>query len=159
MADDFTHFGKDGQPHMVNVGDKAVTQRRAVAAGRVVMDAETLAKIKAGGFTKGDVLAVAQLAGIMGAKQTATLIPLCHPLGLDHVSVALTLNEALSAIDITADCRLSGKTGIEMEALTAVSVAALTLYDMCKSVDKAMRIEAIRLIYKSGGKSGIYEAE
>ena len=159
MAGNFTHFDKHGQPHMVNVGQKAVTERRAVAAGRVVMAAETLTKIKAGGFAKGDVLAIAQLAGIMGAKQTASLIPLCHPLGLDHVAVELTLNEALSAIDITADCRLSGKTGIEMEALTAVSVAALTLYDMCKSVDKAMRIEAIRLTHKSGGKSGIYEAE
>ena len=159
MTDEFTHFSKDGQPHMVNVGQKAVRERRAVAAGRVMMAPETLAKIKAQGFATGDVLAVAQLAGIMGAKQTASLIPLCHPLGLDHVSVELTVNEALCAIDIKADCRLSGKTGIEMEALTAVSIAALTLYDMCKSVDKAMRINAIRLIHKSGGKSGIYEAE
>ena len=159
MADKFTHFNNDGQPQMVNVGAKAVTERRAVAAGRVIMAKATLDKIKAHGFAKGDVLAVAQLAGIMGAKQTASLIPLCHPLGLDHVSVELKINETHLAIDITADCRLSGKTGIEMEALTAVSVAALTLYDMCKSVDKAMQIDGIRLIHKSGGKSGIYEAE
>lgn len=159
MSDEFTHFDKDGQPQMVNVGEKAVTERRAVAAGRVVMAPATLAKIKANGFAKGDVLSVAQLAGIMGAKQTSSLIPLCHPLGLDHVSVELMINEELSAVEITADCRLSGKTGIEMEALTAVSVAALTLYDMCKSVDKAMRVEAVRLIHKSGGKSGTYEAE
>ena len=159
MAGDFTHFNKDGQPQMVNVGEKAITERRAVATGRVIMAPATLLKIKEKGFAKGDVLSVAQLAGIMGAKQTSSLIPLCHPLGLDHVAVELVINEDLSAVDITADCRLTGKTGVEMEALTAVSVAALTLYDMCKSVDKAMRIDAVRLIHKSGGKSGTYEAE
>ena len=154
----FTHFDDTGAPHMVDVGNKPATTRMAVAKGCVVMNPETLAMIKDGTAKKGDVINVAQLAGIMGAKQTANLIPLCHPLGLDHVAVELTVNQYRSAIDITATCRLSGQTGVEVEALTAVSVSALTVYDMCKSVDRGMYITDIRLTHKSGGKSGQYYA-
>lgn len=156
---DFTHFTDDGRPQMVNVGEKDETRRIAVAGGRVNMSQDTLDTVKSGGLKKGDVLSVAQLAGIMGAKQTAHLIPLCHPLALSHVDVQLTLNEPDCAIDIRAECRLDGKTGVEMEALTAVSVAALTVYDMCKAVDKAMVIRDIRLLHKSGGKSGTFNAD
>ena len=156
---DFTHFTDDGRPQMVNVGEKAETRRVAVAGGRVIMSKDTLNTVKSGGLKKGDVLSVAQLAGIMGAKHTAHLIPLCHPLVLSHVDVQLTLNEPDCAIDIRAECRLDGKTGVEMEALTAVSVAALTVYDMCKAVDKAMVIRDIRLLHKSGGKSGTFNAD
>ena len=156
---DFTHFTDDGRPQMVNVGEKDETRRMAVAGGRVNMSQDTLNTVKSGGLKKGDVLSVAQLAGIMGAKQTALLIPLCHPLALSHVDVQLTLNEPDCAIDIRAECRLDGKTGVEMEALTAVSVAALTVYDMCKAVDKAMVIRDIRLLHKSGGKSGTFNAD
>ncbi|MGB1469544.1 MAG: cyclic pyranopterin monophosphate synthase MoaC [Candidatus Puniceispirillaceae bacterium] len=156
---DFTHFTDDGRPQMVNVGEKDETRRMAVAGGRVHMSQDTLNTVKSGGLKKGDVLSVAQLAGIMGAKQTAHLIPLCHPLALSHVDVQLTLNEPDCAIDIRAECRLDGKTGVEMEALTAVSVAALTVYDMCKAVDKAMVIRDIRLLHKSGGKSGTFNAD
>ena len=156
---DFTHFTNDGRPQMVNVGEKDETRRMAVAGGRVNMSQDTLNTVKSGGLKKGDVLSVAQLAGIMGAKQTAHLIPLCHPLALSHVDVQLTLNEPDCAIDIRAECRLDGKTGVEMEALTAVSVAALTVYDMCKAVDKAMVIRDIRLLHKSGGKSGTFNAD
>ena len=155
----FTHFTDDGRPQMVNVGEKDETRRVAVAGGRVNMSQDTLNSVKSGGLKKGDVLSVAQLAGIMGAKQTASLIPLCHPLALSHVDVQLTLNEPDCAIDIRAECRLDGKTGVEMEALTAVSVAALTVYDMCKAVDKAMVIRDIRLLHKSGGKSGTFNAD
>lgn len=156
---DLTHFDADGKAHMVNVGEKPVTDRIAVARGDIHMAAATLGKIREGGFGKGDVLGVARLAGIMGAKQTASLIPLCHPLGLDHVSVDLDLDEALPGVRITATCRVTGRTGIEMEAMTAVSVAALTIYDMCKAVDRGMQIGAIRLTHKSGGKSGDFNAE
>ena len=156
---DFTHFTDDGRPQMVNVGEKDETRRVAVAGGRVNMSQDTLNTVKSGGLKKGDVLSVAQLAGIMGAKQTAHLIPLCHPLALSHVDVQLTLNEPDCAIEIRAECRLDGKTGVEMEALTAVSVAALTVYDMCKAVDKAMVIRDIRLLHKSGGKSGTFNAD
>jgi cyclic pyranopterin phosphate synthase len=156
---DFTHFTNDGRPQMVNVGEKALTRRMAVAGGRVTMSKDTLNIVKSGGLKKGDVLSVAQLAGIMGAKQTAHLIPLCHPLALSHVDVQLTLNEPECAIDVWAECHLNGKTGVEMEALTAVSVAALTIYDMCKAVDKAMVISDIRLLHKSGGKSGTFNAD
>ena len=155
----FTHFTDDGRPQMVNVGDKNETRRTAIAGAQVVMSSDTLHAVKSGGLKKGDVLSVAQLAGIMGAKQTAQLIPLCHPLALSHVDVQLTVNEADSAIDIRAECRLDGKTGVEMEALTAVSVAALTVYDMCKAIDKAMIIRDIRLLHKSGGKSGTFNAD
>ena len=156
---DFTHFTDDGRPQMVNVGNKTETRRIAIAGGQVVMSTDTLQTVKSGGLKKGDVLSVAQLAGIMGAKQTAQLIPLCHPLALSHVDVQLSLNETDNAIDIRAECRLDGKTGVEMEALTAVSVAALTVYDMCKAVDKAMIIRDLRLLHKSGGKSGTFNAD
>ena len=154
---DFTHFNDAGDPHMVDVGDKSVTTRRAVASGQISMTDQTLAMICDGGHKKGDVIQVAQLAGIMAAKKTPDLIPLCHPLSLSHVSVDITLIE--NGLEITAECRLDGKTGVEMEALTAVSVAALTVYDMCKAVDKAMEIGPIKLVHKSGGKSGDYNAD
>jgi cyclic pyranopterin phosphate synthase len=153
---DFTHFDDKGQAHMVDVGAKEVTERTATAAGSVVMAPETLALIRDGGVKKGDVLSVARLAGIMGAKRTPDLIPLCHPLALTSVAVELRLNEAGNAVDIEATCKLKGKTGVEMEALTAVSIAALTVYDMAKAVDKGMRIENVRLLHKAGGKSGEY---
>ena len=155
----FTHFDKEGKARMVDVSDKAETERSATAKGSVIMQPATLALIKEGGVKKGDVLSVARLAGIMGAKRTPDLIPLCHPLALTSVQVDLTLDEARNAVDITATCKLTGKTGVEMEALTAVSVAALTVYDMCKAVDKAMQIVDIRLTHKSGGKSGTFERE
>ena len=156
---DLTHFDQDGRAHMVDVGSKPVTSRRAVAAGQITMAAETVEKIRQGGFGKGDVLAVARLAGIMGAKQTASLIPLCHPLGLDHVALDLALDDGLPGVTITATCQVTGRTGIEMEAMTTVSVAALTIYDMCKAVDRGMQIDAIRLTHKSGGKSGDFNAD
>ena len=156
---DFSHFTNDGRPQMVNVGEKAITRRVAVASGRVTMSKDTLNTVKSGGLKKGDVLSVAQLAGILGAKQTAHLIPLCHPLALSHVDIQLTVNEPECAIDIRAECRLDGKTGVEMEALTAVSVAALTVYDMCKSIDKGIVINNIFLLRKSGGKSGTFDAD
>jgi cyclic pyranopterin phosphate synthase len=155
---DLTHFDQDGRAHMVDVGSKPVTSRRAGAAGQITMAGETLEKIRSGGFGKGDVLAVARIAGIMGAKQTASLIPLCHPLGLDHVALDLALDDDLPGVNITATCQVTGRTGIEMEAMTAVSVAALTIYDMCKAVDRGMQIGAIRLTHKSGGKSGDFNA-
>ena len=143
---------------MVDVTDKAETERVAVAKGAVVMQPETLALIRAGGVEKGDVLSVARLAGIMGAKRTPDLIPLCHPLALSSVQVDLELSAERPAVEITATCKLTAKTGVEMEALTAVAIAALTVYDMCKAVDRAMHIVDIRLTHKSGGKSGTYEA-
>ena len=155
---DFTHFDSDGAAHMVNVGEKPVTARRAIACGEIIMQPETLAMITAGTAKKGDVLSVARLAGIMGAKQTAALIPLCHPLGLDHVTLALDPDSSLPGIRITARCAVTGRTGIEMEAMTAASVAALTIYDMCKAVDRQMVIANIRLTHKSGGKSGEFNA-
>ena len=151
---DFTHFDSDGAAHMVNVGEKPVTARRAIACGEIIMQAETLAMITDGTAKKGDVLSVARLAGIMGAKQTAALIPLCHPLGLDHITLAFDPDSSLPGIRITASCAVTGRTGIEMEAMTAASVAALTIYDMCKAVDREMVIANIRLTHKSGGKSG-----
>ena len=156
---ELTHFDKEGKARMVDVSDKAETERVATAKGSVLMQPATLALIKEGGVKKGDVLSVARLAGIMGAKKTPDLIPLCHPLALTSVQVDLTLDEARNAVDITATCKLVGKTGVEMEALTAVSVAALTVYDMCKAVDKGMQIVDIRLTHKSGGKSGTFERE
>ncbi len=154
----FTHLDKQGRAVMVDVADKAETERRAVAKGRIFMAPETLALIREGAVKKGDVLSVARLAGIMGAKRTPDLIPLCHPLALTSVKVELELDEAASAVEITASCGLKGRTGVEMEALTAVAVAALTVYDMCKARDRAMRIGDLRLVHKSGGKSGTYEA-
>jgi cyclic pyranopterin phosphate synthase len=153
-----THFDKRGKAAMVDVGAKPETERLAVARGRVIMKPETLALVKAGALGKGDVLGVARLAGIMAAKRTSELIPLCHPLALSSVTVDLTLDEAASAVEIEAKVTLTGRTGVEMEALTAVSVAALTVYDMCKAVDRGMTISDIRLTLKSGGKSGTYEA-
>ena len=156
---DFTHIDADGNAVMVDVSDKADTERTATARGSVYMQPETLKKIMEGGVKKGDVLSVAQLAGIMGAKKTPELIPLCHPLALTSVKVNLITDPDRNAVDIEATCKLKGQTGVEMEALTACSVAALTVYDMCKAVDRGMRISDIRLTHKSGGKSGTYEAE
>jgi len=153
-----THFDAEGNARMVDVSDKAETERVAIAKGAVIMAPETLALIRAGTVKKGDVLSVAQLAGIMGAKRTPDLIPLCHPLALSSVKVELSIDEARSAVEIAATCKLKGRTGVEMEALTAVSVAALTVYDMVKAVDRTMRITDIRLTHKSGGKSGTFEA-
>ncbi len=154
----FTHFDEHGKAVMVDVSNKAASERVAVAQGSVVMQPATHALIRDGGVKKGDVLSVARLAGIMGAKRTPELIPLCHPLALTSVKVDLALGETEPTVEITATCKLTGKTGVEMEALTAVAIAALTVYDMCKAVDRAMRIENIRLTHKSGGKSGTYEA-
>ncbi len=156
--DRFTHFDEAGRAAMVDVSAKAETARVAVARGRVVMAPETLARIQEGQVGKGDVLGVARLAGIMAAKRTADLIPLCHPLALTKVAVDLQPAPP-DAVEIEALAGLSGRTGVEMEALTAVTVAALTVYDMCKSLDRGMRIEAVRLVRKSGGKSGDWEAE
>ena len=153
-----THFDGKGQAHMVDVSDKAVTARTAIARGEVRMSAATLALVTEGRAGKGDVLGVARLAGIMGAKRTADLIPLCHPLPVTKVSVDLTPDPALPGIRIEATVRTTGQTGVEMEALTAVSVAALTVYDMLKAAEKGMEIGAIRLAMKEGGKSGRYEA-
>jgi cyclic pyranopterin phosphate synthase len=154
-----THLDEQGRARMVDVGHKDDTQREAVARARVLMKPETLALIQEHGIAKGDVLAVAQVAGIMAAKRTHELIPMCHPLLLTHVSLNFEAHPAssstgLATIDIMATVRTTGKTGVEMEALTAVSVAGLTIYDMCKAVDRAMQIDAVRLVKKSGGKSG-----
>ena len=156
---EFTHFDRDGNAHMVDVGNKADTDRVAIVKGYIKMLPKTLAMISGGTVKKGDVLGVARLAGIMGAKQTANLIPLCHPLRLDHVHLDLVPDQSLPGIQITATCSTSGPTGVEMEAMTAVSTAALTVYDMCKSVDRGMKIGSIRLTHKSGGKSGTYDAQ
>ncbi len=155
---DFTHFDQEGKAHMVDVSDKAASARTARAKGLVVMQPATLALIQSGGVKKGDVLSVARLAGIMGAKRTPDLIPLCHPLALTSVKVDLALLPEQNAVEITATCKLTGQTGVEMEALTAVSVAALTVYDMCKAVDRAMQLTDIRLVHKAGGKSGSFTA-
>ena len=156
---EFTHFDSEGNAHMVDVGHKPATARRAVVKGHIKMDPATLKMICDGTAKKGDVLAVARLAGIMGAKQTAALIPLCHPLGLDHVSIDLDTDHSLPGVIITATCSVNGPTGVEMEAMTAVGVAGLTIYDMCKAVDRGMEIGAIRLTHKSGGKSGVFNGE
>lgn len=156
---EFTHFDSDGNAHMVDVGSKPATARCAIVKGHVKMAPSTLQMIIDGTAKKGDVLGVARLAGIMGAKHTATLIPLCHPMGLDHVSIDMQPDHKLPGISITATCSVTGPTGVEMEAMTAVSTAALTIYDMCKAVDRGMEIGAIRLTHKSGGKSGVFDAE
>jgi cyclic pyranopterin phosphate synthase len=153
-----THFDEQGRAVMVDVGAKPETERRATAAGAVVMAPATLQTIRDGQVKKGDVLAVARLAGIMAAKRTPDLIPLCHPLPLSSVAVELEPDDALPGVKITATVGLTGRTGVEMEALTAVSVAALTIYDMCKAIDRGMRIEAVRLVRKEGGRSGVFEA-
>ena len=151
-----THFDKMGNAHMVDVGAKDATERVAVARASVCMQPATLRLIRTKKAAKGDVLAVAQLAGIMAAKRTPDLIPLCHPLALSSVEVKLRLDTKRNAVDIEATCKLKGRTGVEMEALTAASVAALTVYDMCKSVDRGMVISDVRLLHKSGGKSGTW---
>ena len=154
-----SHIDDDGKAVMVDVSDKDVTDRIATAGGMVVMAPETLALIEQGGVKKGDVLSVARLAGIMGAKKTPELIPLCHPLALNSIDVVLSLDSDRNAVDIRATCRVAGRTGVEMEALTAVSIAALTIYDMCKAVDREMRLTDIRLLEKSGGRSGVFRAQ
>ena len=158
MSRTLSHFDKRGNAHMVDVGAKDVTERVAVAKASVIMQAATLKLIKDKKAAKGDVLAVAQLAGIMAAKRTAELIPLCHPLQLSNVEVKLSLDAKRRAVDIEATCKLKGRTGVEMEALTAASVAALTVYDMCKAVDRGMVISDVKLVHKSGGKSGVFNA-
>jgi indole-3-glycerol phosphate synthase len=156
---DLSHVDTQGRARMVDVSDKAETDRVAVAGARVVMKPETLARVQAGEIAKGDVLATARLAGIMAAKRTADLIPLCHPLSLTSVQVELACVPERSAVEITATCRLKGRTGVEMEALTAAGVAALTVYDMCKAIDRGMTVTDLRLLRKSGGKSGDFEAD
>jgi cyclic pyranopterin phosphate synthase len=157
MAGPLTHFDDQGRAAMVDVSAKAETTRTAIARGRIVMAPATLALIQSGQVGKGDVLGIARIAGIMAAKKTAELIPLCHPLLISKVTVDL-IPAPPDAIEIEAMVKLSGQTGVEMEALTAVTIAALTVYDMCKAADRGMRIEAVRLVHKSGGKSGTYEA-
>ncbi|MFL5152307.1 MAG: cyclic pyranopterin monophosphate synthase MoaC [Microvirga sp.] len=153
-----THLDETGAANMVDVSEKAVTARTARAEGRVVTAPETVALIRKGDAKKGDVLGTARLAGIMAAKRTHELIPLCHPLLLSKVAVDCVVDEALPGVRVTAEVKVSGPTGVEMEALTAVSVACLTIYDMVKAADRAMRIEGVRLLSKSGGRSGVYEA-
>lgn len=154
QAVSLSHIDESGKARMVDVGGKPDTERVAVAKGSVVMKPETLALIKANGVEKGDVVGVARIAGIMGAKRTSELIPLCHPIPLNNVAVDFELDDARNAVNITATAKTTAKTGVEMEAMTAVSIAALTIYDMCKAVDRAIRIEGVRLVRKSGGVSG-----
>ena len=158
MAKRLTHFDKSGKAAMVDVASKRETDRVAVAKARIIMLPATLKTILAGNAAKGDVLGVARLAGIMAAKRTADLIPLCHPLALSKVSVDFHPDAATSSVEITATCKLKGRTGVEMEALTAAAIAALTIYDMCKAVDRAMTVTDLRLVHKSGGKSGAFSA-
>jgi cyclic pyranopterin phosphate synthase len=150
----FTHFDANGQAHMVDVGTKADTHRHAVASGRIVMQPETLSLILSAGHKKGDVLGVARIAAIQGAKRTPDLIPLAHPISLTRVAVEFRVVEAEGAVECVATAETVGKTGVEMEALTAVATGLLTIYDMCKAVDRGMRIEQVRLLEKAGGKSG-----
>lgn len=156
---DFTHFNEQGRAKMVNVGEKPESLRSAVAAGRVLLNRQTFDLIKSGGMKKGDVLTVAQIAGIMGAKRTAELIPMCHPIPVSGVNLELYLDEARCSVEIVASVSCTGRTGVEMEALTAVSTAALTVYDMCKAVQRDMLITDIRLLQKSGGIHGDYERQ
>ena len=162
MNNPLTHFNEEGRAHMVDVGEKNVSERIAIATGTVHMQPETLALIQEGQIKKGDVLAVAQVAGIMGAKKTSDLIPMCHPLALTHIDISFkdhpnpNPHTGMCSISIQATVKLTGKTGVEMEALTAVSLAALTIYDMCKAVDKGMVFTDISILHKSGGKSGDY---
>ncbi len=159
MTDKLSHFDEQGMAHMVDVGDKPVTSRIATAKGRIVMSPQTLAMIAQGTAKKGDVLGIARIAGIMAAKKTPDLIPLCHPLPITKVTIDLTVNTAENCVDIEATIKTTGQTGIEMEALTAVSVTALTVYDMVKAIDKAMHITDIRVVLKDGGKSGLYKGK
>lgn len=159
MSGKLTHIDETGAARMVDVGAKAETVREATAEGAVAMKAETLAVIRAGAMKKGDVIATARIAGIMAAKRTHELIPLCHPLALTSVTVDIEFNDALPGLAVTATARLTGRTGVEMEALTAVSVACLTIYDMAKAIDRSMTVTGVRLLAKSGGKSGDFRAE
>jgi len=149
-----THFNQAGEAHMVDIAGKASSARRAIAAGRITMQAETLKLIEQGGHKKGDVLGVARISGIMATKRTADLVPMCHPLALTHVAVEFEVDAATNAIDCTVTAETTGQTGVEMEALTGVQVSLLTIYDMCKAVDRGMVISDVRLLEKSGGKSG-----
>ncbi|NTV96844.1 MAG: cyclic pyranopterin monophosphate synthase MoaC [Thiobacillus sp.] len=155
----FTHFNENGQAVMVGVGEKAETRRVAVAAGRIVMRPETLAMIQAGDAKKGDVLGIARIAGIMASKRTADLIPLCHPIALTKVTLDFEIDAEAHAVACTATAETVGRTGVEMEALTAAGIALLTVYDMCKAVDRGMVIESVRLLEKLGGKSGHWRAD
>ena len=159
ISNDFTHFDEHGNARMVDVGSKSDTKRVAVAAGRVLVNRATFDLIRSGGVKKGDVLTVAQVAGIMGAKRTPELIPMCHPVALTGVDLALYLNEEMLSVEIEATASCTGPTGVEMEALTAVSAAALTVYDMCKAIQRDMVIDDIRLLRKSGGVSGDFVRE
>ena len=156
---DFTHFNEQGRAKMVDVGEKPVSQRVAIAAGRVLVNEDTFSLIRSGGMKKGDVLTVAQIAGVMGAKRTPDLIPMCHPILMDGIDLELHLDESRLSVEIQATVRCDGRTGVEMEALTAVSTAALTVYDMCKAVQKDMTITDIRLLSKHGGVHGDYHRE
>lgn len=155
---DLTHFDADGNAVMVDVSDKDVTERVAIAEALVLVKPSTMKLIVSGSVKKGDVLSVAQLAGIMGAKRTPDLIPLCHPLSLSSVTVSLNCDAEKGCVRVTSTCRVTARTGVEMEALTAAAVASLTVYDMCKSVDRTIRITDLRLVHKSGGKSGTFNA-
>ena len=158
MTKKFTHFDESGNPNMVDINDKKDTKRIAIAVGKVVMQKETLKLINKNKIKKGDVFQVANLAGIQGAKKTDNLIPLCHSLPLSYVKITFSSDEKNNCVNIKAEASLIGKTGVEMEALTAVSISALTIYDMCKSVDKTMKIDSVKLIHKSGGKTGTFNA-
>lgn len=159
MTNDLTHFDSAGRPRMVDVSDKAESERRAVACGRVRFSAEAYRAIRSGGVKKGDIAGVAELAGIMGAKRTSDLIPLCHPLPITGVKVSVEPDDGRHAFIVTAEVKTTGKTGVEMEALTTVTTACLTIYDMAKALDKSMIIDSIRLLEKSGGRSGHFIAE
>ncbi len=159
MDSELTHFNAAGRARMVDVSDKPETERVATAAGRIVMAAETLARIEAGTIGKGDVLAVAQVAGIMAAKKTWEFIPMCHPLLLSGIDISFAVDRAATTVEIRATVKTNGRTGVEMEALSAVAGAALTIYDMCKAIDRGMCVENIRLLRKSGGRSGIFTRE
>lgn len=156
---ELSHFNRRGEAYMVDIGGKAETRRVAIAEGRIVMQRETLARIVDGDHRKGDVLGIARVAGIMGTKRTADLVPLCHPIAVSHVEVALEPDPDTHAVTCRARVESTGKTGVEMEALTAVQVALLTIYDMCKAVDRGMEIDGVRLVHKSGGKSGTWDRE
>jgi len=155
----FTHFDNDGKAIMVDISDKNVTERLASAISSISMNEQTLNMIKSGNAKKGDVLGIARIAGIMAAKKTSELIPLCHPISLSSVTIDFEIDDNTSSINIICNCKLNGKTGLEMEALTAVSIAALTIYDMCKAVDREMTITKTQLTYKSGGKSGTFKRD
>jgi cyclic pyranopterin phosphate synthase len=159
MVSELKHFNPDGEARMIEVGDKPATRRKAIAEGRILMKSQTLEMIASGEHRKGDVLGVARLAGIMAAKRTAELIPLCHPLALTGIELSLEVDHAQSCVRCRSTVETVGPTGVEMEALTAVQVALLTVYDMCKAVERGMTIEAVRLVHKSGGKSGDWSWE